>query len=455
MLIKTKGKRIVVIALDGTPYSLIRRLTSEGILPNLSRIFKEGSLKPMLSTVPCVSSTAWASFLTGVSPGRHNIYGFTDRHRGTYEIFVPTSLDLTSRTLWEHLSELSKRVFSMNVPVTYPPRKINGVLISGFLCIQIARAAYPPHVSDQLKKMGYRIDIDIKRAKESTEFLLSDLDYVLDRKIEAMCAFWEKETWDFFMVHIMETDRLHHFLWEYWEGGDPVYAPAFIRFYRKIDAILGEFTRRLGDDTALMILSDHGFCSLKKEVAVNRILQERGWLALGGDSLDSIRPESRAYSLAPGRIYTNLKGREPKGSVHPQDYNVIKDRLKGELLALSDPDTGDPVIGRVVEKEEIYTRDDTGAYDRAPDMIALPNAGYDLKGDFNRDAPFQKDVFTGTHTYDDAFLYIRGKDIQGDRAIWIGDSFPTVLELMELPVAKWPCHPDDLDGSSVIVNSRP
>ena len=126
--------------------------------------------------------------------------------------------------------------------------------------------------------MGYRLDVDGWLARQSKDLLLQDVDLVLARRAEAMWYVLEREAWDFFMIHIMETDRLQHFLWEEYEQGDPKYAPEFVRRYRQIDTLLGQIRDSLKPDTGLLIVSDHGFASIKYEVYVNHWLEQAGWL---------------------------------------------------------------------------------------------------------------------------------------------------------------------------------
>jgi len=441
---KGKGKKVVVIGPDGTPLSLVQKLIVQGELPNFQRIFKDGSVRPMTSAIPSVSSVAWSSFMTGKNPGKHGIYGFLDRRPNTYDTYIPNAAVMRAETLWEILSRHGKRVVVMNVPVTYPPRQVNGILVGCFLSPKLEKATYPPQVAEQLKNMGYRIDVDPWQAREDRDKFLEDLYYTLDKREEAMDHFMKTEDWDFFMLQIMETDRLHHFLWEEMETGDPKYAPAFLKLYHKLDALLGRLYDRLGEDTTLIVMSDHGFTLMKKEVYINRWLEDHGWLSFTKqppESLNDIHPDSRAYSMDPGRIFINLRGREPRGSVDlGKDYEDVRSELIDSLSGLSDPDSGEPMIEKVYRREEIYSGE---CYAQAPDLVAMPYRGYDLKGSIKKDVLTDRGVINGAHTYDDAMLYIQGEDIQKDEAS-IVDVMPTILHLMGVPI------PQDVDGAVLI-----
>jgi predicted AlkP superfamily phosphohydrolase/phosphomutase len=344
------------------------------------------------------------------------------------------------------LSQAGKRVVVINVPLTYPPREVNGILISGFLCTDIEKVSYPKEAGRVLKEMGYRIDVDAWQARESLDRFLEDLHLTLDKRVEAAFYFLEREKWDFFQLHIMETDRINHFLWGLWEEGGPVYGPEFISYYQKIDEIVGKMSAMLDGDTRLIILSDHGFCGMKKEVYLNHWLQREGWLKFRGDapkSVKDIHQESKAYSLIPGRIYVNVAGRESSGSVHsPDEYERVRDELNGALLGMKDPDTGERIIETVFRREELYH----GPHcNDGPDLVAIPHNGYDLKGNLDKGELTFKGPLVGMHTYDDAFLYMKDIEVsREDNTFGVMDVMPTVLKLMEVD------PPGDLDGESVI-----
>lgn len=437
------SRRVVVIGLDGVPYSFAMRLVREGRMPNLAQIFQAGTVRPLTSTWPFVSSVAWSSFMTGCNPGKHNIYGFVDRRLNTYSVFLPNSETMRSEPMWTTLSRSGKRVGVMNVPVTYPPRTVNGLMVSCFLSPSLEKATYPRELAGRLQQMGYKIDADAAIARRSKADFMRELLDVLDHRAQAMLELMDGEPWDFFMSHIMETDRLHHFYWEYMERNDPVWAPAFYAFYERLDAILGQVWERVGNDTTLIILSDHGFCTVQKEVYLNQYLREHGWLRLQPadgrpPTLADIDPSSRAYSLDPGRIYLNLAGREPRGSVQAgTQYERVREELAAELLALRDPDDGASVVDHVYRSEEIYHGE---SYANAPDLVVAPRVGYALKGALGRDYLTRKDdVLIGEHTHDDALLYISGHDVV-TTTLTMQDVAPAIFALLRVPA------PPGLDG---------
>jgi len=440
--LRSRGpRRVVVVGLDGTPYTFVQWLLRQGLMPNFARLLDDGDFVRIHSVYPTVSSVAWSTYMTGVNPARHGIFGFVERKPGSYGKTIPTARFMRAPTLWEILGQAGRRVAVINVPVTYPPRPVNGLLVAGFLSPSLKKGTYPPELAGQLERLGYRVDTDPWKARQSKDLALQEVNDVFERRSRAMFHLLGTEPWDFFQCHIMETDRLHHFLWEEMEQGHAAYAPPFFAFYQRIDAMLGQLRQRLDEGTTLVVMSDHGFCTLKKEVYVNRWLMERGWLRLeGGEAanLNQISADSVAYSLDPGRIFLNVAGREPRGGVQPgPPYEALRRQIADAAMELCDPDDGTPMIARVLRREEIYHGP---LLDRAADLILVPVDGYDLKGALDKTTlTYKGSELVGMHTYDDAMLYIQGQQIApGDWGVI--DVMPTVLRLMDVPI------PAGLDG---------
>jgi predicted AlkP superfamily phosphohydrolase/phosphomutase len=157
-----------------------------------------------------------------------------------------------------------------------------------------------------------------------------------------------------------------------------------------------------------------------------------------------IDPENtRAYSLDPGRIYINLKGREPGGTVNPgSEYESLREEIVREIAGLRDPESGEEMLDGVKVREDLFSGP---GFVAAPDIVLVPKRGFDLKGSINKPALTDKGPIVGMHTLDDAMLYIRGREIRRSD-ISVIDLMPTILGLMGCPV------PSDLDGRSVLAD---
>ena len=440
---KKGPSRLVILGLDGMPFSLLQQFMADGKMPNLCALIDKGSLMSMTSVVPTVSSTAWASLITGCNPGRHQIFGFIDRVPDTYEMFIPTSRNLKAKTWVEWFSGWGKRVFSMGVPTTFPPRAVNGILISGFLAPDLKKATYPPHIARDLETMGYVIDIDAWQAREHRDKFLDEIFLALERRCEVMFKYFEQEPWDLFVAHFIDTDRLHHFMWGDMERGHPVYTEWFDRFYAKVDDMIGQLASRIKEDTLFTIMSDHGFCTLKKEVHLNYWLRQAGLLQFASPAPKQLRDlahQTRCYSLLPGRFYVRLRGREWNGCVQRgSEYENVRRDVAAGLVEIRDPETGDCVIDRVLMREEAFCGPDLIA---APDLIALPAKGYDLKGGFEKQILLEHSPVNGTHTLDDALWFINRPGISG-RDVSVVDVMPTLMHLLGHAI------PEEIDGHNI------
>ncbi len=437
-------RRVLTIGLDGVPHSFLSEQMARGELPNLGALAADGELTSARSTYPTVSCSAWTSFVTGLNPGGHGIFGFQDRRPGSYETFITGSGQVEAPALWRTLTERGHRVLIINVPVTYPPPQVSGLLVSGFLAPRLEGATHPPELAARLERLGYRIDIDPWRARESLDALLEDLDLTLEARIRAATELLREERWSLAMVHIMGTDRINHFMWGAWESRDPEYAPRFLDYYRKVDGAVGRLMETAGEQSEVLVLSDHGFCLTRSEVNLDAWLRGRGWLAVPateGASLSEVDESTRAFSLTPGRIYLNVREREPRGALSPgEEYESARGELAAELAELTDPETGEAILAGVFKREEVFQGPAMAA---APDLLAVPQDGYDLKSNLSSAELFTAGPLTGMHTYDDAFWCARGRSfVHADPQVC--DGAPTVLQLLgeELP--------DSLDGRPVL-----
>ena len=396
------SRRTVIIGLDGMPYGLMQHLADSGVMPNTRAIIDNGVFSQMESSVPGISSVAWSSVITGTNPGQHGIFGFTDVPDGTYRLSFPNFSDLKTTPFWNH--EGNGRAVIINVPFTYPAVSLDGVLIAGFVALDLKRATYPASLIPKLNEMDYRVDVDSSKAHQSLDLFLKDLDRTLQARIAAYRYLWDEEDWQTFMLVFTGTDRLGHFLWNAYEDESHKYHSAFLDHLHKIDNVIGEIAGRMNTGDPLLILSDHGFELSEYDVQINFLLSQEGFLKFKESprqSLADIDHSTRAFALDPARIYVNLEGKYPRGSVKPGDREAIIGELETRLKSLEID--GRKVIKRICRKEQVYQ----GPHlDHAPDLILLENKGFDLKSSLKATKLAGRGVFTGKHSQDDAFLLI-------------------------------------------------
>jgi predicted AlkP superfamily phosphohydrolase/phosphomutase len=450
------ARRVFVISLDGVPHSFLARHLPEGAFPNLARLFAAGELRRMSTAQPAVSAVVWASYATGMNPGRHGVYGLVERRPDTYDVFLPGSHDLAAPSLWDVLGSAGKSTVVVNLPGTWPPRPVRGVVIAPARAATLEEVVYPHGLGAFLRGIGYRLDVDTRTGLEGNkDDLLADLDLVLRKRFAAAFSLLHREPWDFFQLHVSETDRINHFFWEDYERDTPGYGRAFLAFYRTLDALIGELLSVVPAGAEVIVLSGHGFRRLRREVYLNRALEERGWLEFErGEArrLGMISRDARAYSLAPGRVFLHLRGREPKGAITgSEEYRGYRDGIAADLLRLVDPENGQPLIASVLKGEEVYRCPGWPAFPlpvsgtrAAPcDMLVVPAPGYEIKGHLDRETITGRSDMTGMHAPDDGFVFISGRRL-GAREPSIEDLCPTVLALMGV-------HPDEPpDGHSLV-----
>ena len=398
--------RTCIIGLDGVPYSLVLELAERGIMPSLAELFKTGHLHKMKASLPEISAVSWTDFMTGVDSGSHGIFGFTDLKPGSYGMRFPNFSDVKGKTLWDILGKQGRKSVIINQPSTYPARPLNGVLIAGFVALDLAKAVFPPSQKTVLERLGYRIDIDTMKSREDHSFLWQELQTTLDGRERALGHFWETD-WDFFEFVITGTDRLHHFLWNAYADEDHPFHAKFLDYYRRVDRIAGRiiqsFRSLTGSDAGLHFLSDHGFCQIEQEVYLNAWLQEKGYLRFSGATpgeLGDIAAGSVAFALDPNRIYINLADRFPKGAVAAADRPALKEKISRELKELTFE--GRPVIRRVFDAEKTYSGPLVSS---GPDLLVLAEPGFDLKGSVKKKDVFGRTNLEGMHTWDDAFFW--------------------------------------------------
>ena len=433
------GPRVAFFGIDGVPYSLIA--DNEETFENLHEMATGGSI---YSIVPPESSACWPSLTTGVNPGETGVYGFQDREVGSYDTYVPMGQDVQATRLWSRVDNAGGEATVMNVPVTFPPDRDVKRMVSGFLSPGVEKAAYPDELRQTLEDLDYQIDVNAKLGHEDdkTEFI-EDAHRTLDARFEAFKHYIEEGDWSLFFGGFMTTDRVNHFLFKHY-AEDGEYKEEFLEFYSKLDEYLGTLRGLLDDETTMVVASDHGFTSLDYEVKCNIWLEENGWLSFEDDDHDSlgdISDGTRAYSLIPGRFYINLEGREPRGSVPEEEYESVRAELKAELEALEGPE-GRPVADRVVTSEDAFRGEHD---DIAPDLVVIPNDGFDLKSGFSGgEKVFDTGPRNGMHSFENACLFIDDADATIENAD-LYDIAPTLLDALDIEIDR-----GDFDGASLL-----
>jgi predicted AlkP superfamily phosphohydrolase/phosphomutase len=435
-------RRAVVIGLDGVPASYLEQRVAAGSMPALAELLGTGRFVGMDSSVPPVSGVAWASLTTGVNPGRHGIYGFTDLRSGTYDLRFPNGRDLRSPRVWQRLAGGGRHSVVLNIPGTYPAQAPAGsLLVSGFVSPRLTRSVSPPGWFFRVEELGYRTDVDAELDWADPEAVADELLDLTEARRRLWWTAWEQIDWSLFWGAFTETDRFHHYHWG--RRGEPWVDEVLDRLYRAIDDHLADVAARLGDDDALFVVSDHGFTPIRSEIALNRWLVEAGFLRLEGDrptSLAEIGPGTLAFALDPGRIYLHRKGRYPLGEVSPSDEAAVIADLTAGLAELRDPESGEAALGPILLADNVFSGP---AASDGPDLTVLPGPGFDPKGMVGARSVFTRSNLTGMHSFGDAVCIARGAGLP--ERCRLEDVGASVL-------AHLGGDPSDLDGDAVLLD---
>jgi predicted AlkP superfamily phosphohydrolase/phosphomutase len=427
------SEKVLIIGLDGASPDIIESLIGQGKLPTFKKLREEGAMGRLKTTIPPITGSAWSSFMTGNNPGKHGIFDFIRRKKGTYRVSPINAEFREGRPFWSWASEAGKKVCVFNVPITYPPEKINGVMVSGMLTpSNKTDYTHPPSLAQALDRMtgGYQIHIKESYSKGREERFLTHLYEVTQKRIKAMKHLFGLEDWDLFIAVFQGIDVIQHELWHCWDQEhfryDPSqekYSKAIPDFYQKMDDVLKEVLEEwVGPERTLIVMSDHGAGRLQRLLYLNNFLMEKGFLKLKkslrtsikhlffrwgfvpitfyhlllriglgrlkrrarfGQTQSLLKPfflsfddvdwsRSVAYSIGStaGQIYLNLMGREPQGIVEPdREFGRIREEIIHELKAFVDEETGEKVVDEIFRKEEIYH----GPHlKEAPDIIFFP-----------------------------------------------------------------------------------
>ena len=435
-MFQRRKKRVCVISLDGVPGAFLKEAFREGRLAPLRSLWQEGAAAELTSTLPPISSVAWATYSTGMGPGSHGVYGFVDRIPQDMTQYILTARDVAAPRIWDRLGEQGRKAAIVNVPLTYPAEPISGWLVAGFPAPELSRAAYPPSLAARLTSDGYLVDPDPRAVAEPPEFFSQVERALASRRRVALELLGEP--WDLFHLHIMATDRLNHFFLA--DGlSDGEWADCFWKAYEAVAELVAEVVEALPPGTQLALMSDHGFAPMEWELDLNSFLVEEGFLRLAEDGEGPARviPGSVAYSLTPGRIYLLMRGRERDGWIEPGQAQDYLERLSEALLSLSTPE-GKPAIQQVFAGKDIYRGPKA---ELGPDLLALPASGVELRGGWRGEGMFCPARRQGGHTLTGAFLWIRGSR---PRAGEVLDVPTTIWSLLDLPM------PPEFEGKVLV-----
>ncbi len=365
---------------------------------------------------------------------------------------------------------------------------------------------HPLGLKDEIKRAvgDYVVNIDIPQydveiLRDALKFF-EDMKYCFNKRRDAFFYLLENKEWDFFMPVFIVTDRIGHLFWKYLSEESKFYnskngpriREEIRECYRMVDDMFGALMDKLDDDTTLFVMSDHGFGYTYKWINVNRWLKDigilnlqanvswkkslfftimhwndspivkalipdfiqstvrgkirrgRGTLKTDVDStIDWSKTKAFFASIPTQGIFINVNKSGVDGIVNPgREYNELREFIKEKLYEIKDPDTGEPVVQKVMFREEIYTGPEM---DLAPDILFISHdygyLGRQLFG-AKKWIETSENLANGFHRMNGVFMAL-GKHVrEGYKVEGAGleDIAPTILHTMGFPV------PDDMDG---------
>jgi len=399
----TPRKRLVVLGLDGLSLELAKRLGKT--FPNIHRIASNAT--SVSAEIPELSPVNWTSFFTGKGPEHHGVFGFSTIDPATYELSIADRDLVQCKTIFDHLGDAGITSRVINLPNTYPAAPMKGMLVSGFVSHDLAKAAYPPFLAGKLAEMDYKLEADTNRGSSDLPFLLNELRDTLRSRQQALDLLWPDLSWDLFIHVFTETDRLFHFFMDAVLHDDHPQHIECIAFLAHWDHAIGDFLKRydqLPSPKRLLVLADHGFTELKSEVCINTWLKQNGFLQTEGTPASEwdarvIAPTARAFALDPGRIYIH-DSRFARGTQSDKDKSRLMDSIREGLMSLTLD--GERVMEEVHTGCELYPESTSL---QTPDLICQTRPGFDLKAKFDRSEIFSHHGRTGTHTVHGAIFH--------------------------------------------------
>ena len=453
--------RTLVIGLDCAAPDI---LFGEDRLTNLRQLMSRGCYGRIESVIPPITVPAWSCMMSSRDPGELGFYGFRNRKDHSYDGYsLANSLAVREPRVWDYLEKQGLRSILLGVPQTYPPRHILGEMVTCFLTPSTQTDyTYPAALKEEIERVsgGYILDVENFRTDDK-QAILDQIFEMTRRRFRVAKHLITRHPWDFFMMVEMGVDRIHHGFWKYFDREHPKHEPgnpfenAIRDYYRYVDREVGEIVSLLGRDCAVLVVSDHGAKRMVGGICFNEWLMAKGYLRLK-ELPSRPTPFSQVeidwdHTLAwgdggyYGRLFLNVKGREPRGQIEPGDYETVRARLVAEIQAIEDP-AGRNIGSVALRPEEIY-RARGGV---PPDLIVyFGNLDWRSVGSVGYRSIYTFDNDTGpddaNHAQHGIFTLrmpgrTGGRQVSGLR---IYDVAPTVLHLFGIPV------PEEMQGNII------
>ena len=364
-------KRVMIIGLDCAEPSLVLGRYRDQ-LPTLSALADAGAYGRLESVVPPITVPAWSCMMSSRTPGDLGIYGFRNRADHSYDgLFIANGAAVKEPRLWDLLGRRGKHSIVLGVPGTFPVKPLNGVMVSCFLTPSVeSQYTFPPALRNEVEDVvgEYLFDCTEFRTEDKVD-LLRQIYEMTDKRFKLADHLLSTKPWDLFAMVEMGTDRIYH---GFWKDMDPEhrkhlpggpYEDAILDYHVHVDGLLANLLRHADDETAVLVVSDHGAKRMDGGIRINEWLRQEGLLGLEHEpegrsstrdcGIDWSRTKVWAEGGYYSRVFLNVEGREPNGTIPAADYERFRDELAQRICAIPD-ELGNPIPTKVFRPEDVY-----------------------------------------------------------------------------------------------------
>ena len=378
-----EGVKLVVVGIDGGSFELMDRWL--GYLPYLKHVKENGCWAGMRSVLPPVTAPNWKCYSTGMNPGKTGIFYWENIIWKQRRVYFANHRNNDQKEIWNYLGDEGYKVGVIGIPLTYPPKAVNGFLLAGPPDSPDKGFTYPRGLEQEVRAMsytpGFTHSIVTGREKAKVE-LLGKIRNVFEVARELSRGV------DFLHVTTFYMNELQHYLW------DDSYT---LEGWKIVDGFVGWV---LEQGCNLIVMSDHGSNKIEATFNINTWLEKLGYLKLRGTTVGlrkvgvtrelgaSILKYPWLVNLAkrviPNKLYETVPLDGGNLSLNPKEKAVdwersrilasdqgpiyLRDKndetLKRELIASLE--ALPQIVTKVYRKEELYS----GPYlDEAPDLV--------------------------------------------------------------------------------------
>jgi len=382
-------EKVAVIGLDCAEPSLVFDKWIDH-LPNIRRVMNGGTYGELTSCMPPITVPAWSCMASSKDPGTLGIYGFRNRADHTYEkLSIATSLAVKEPRIWDILTAKGKQCIVVGVPGTYPITKpINGCMITSFLTPDTndpkIQWTHPITLRREVNDLVGEYMADVKGFRtDDKKWLLEQIYTMTEKRFKVIRHLLKTKPWDLFWSVEMGVDRIHHGFWSCMDASHHAHVPgnpfkdAIFEYYKYIDREIGETLSCMDlDKTAVWVVSDHGCKTMVGGCMFNQWLINEGYLHFKEPTKPKQRFDVKDVDWSKttawgdggyyGRLFINLKGREPDGQVDPAKYESFRDDLVRKIEAIKDH-KGVLMGNKCYKPEQIYKK----VNGVAPDLVVI------------------------------------------------------------------------------------